>query len=149
MSNPEYLNTLIGEGTLVKGDIETLGQVRIDGDLVGSLKSNTLIIVSQSGRVKGNIQTRDIVIGGVIKGDILATGKVELLSTGILLGKVVAPMLSVEPGAMIDGLCRITPKILESGLMGLFDQSDYYSVRDKLTRPDPRQGTSEAWTQLS
>ncbi len=145
MNQPDYLNTLIGEGTTVKGDLETQGQVRIDGDLIGSLKTNTQVIVSGSGRVKGNIQGRDIVIGGVIKGDIVATGRVELLSSGMLLGRIVAPSLTVEFGAVIDGLCRITPKIRDGGVVGFYDQGDYYSVQDKIAQPASRTETSEIW----
>jgi cytoskeletal protein CcmA (bactofilin family) len=52
-----------------------------------------------------------VVIGGVVKGDILATGKVVILSTGMVIGNVTAPRLYVEEGVVLHGSCTITEQV--------------------------------------
>jgi cytoskeletal protein CcmA (bactofilin family) len=145
MALGEFLNTLIGEGTIIKGDLETTGQVRIDGDLIGSLKTESQVIISPTGRVKGNISARELIVGGLFKGDILTSDKVVILSSGLVLGKIISPLLVIEQGALLDGVCHITPRVKELGAEVFYQPTDYYTVEGKIKQRQNNQESS-LWT---
>lgn len=149
MGQPEFLKTLIGEDSLVRGDLEANGRVRIDGDLLGSVKTDSQVIISHTGRVKGNVQAREVIVGGVIKGDVIATQRVTLLATGLLLGKVISPSLSVEQGALLEGLCHVTPRVQEVGAEYFYTRNDSYSIVDKFHPPSGDRAAESVWTPSS
>ncbi|MBU1369701.1 MAG: polymer-forming cytoskeletal protein, partial [Bacteroidetes bacterium] len=61
---------LIGNGTLIKGDIESAGDIRIDGTVIGILRSNGKIVVGQSGLVEGEMECQQADISGTVKANL-------------------------------------------------------------------------------
>jgi len=110
-----FINTLIGQGTSVKGELVVHGFFRVDGDLLGSVVTEGRILVSPSGRVKGTLTGRDIVVGGVVKGDLYASERITLLGTALVVGNVYAPRVQMDRGVLIEGYCCSTPRIREEG----------------------------------
>ena len=110
-----FINTLVGQGSSFKGDVVVHGFFRVDGDFTGSITTEGRILVSPSGRVKGSLTGRDIVIGGVVKGDVYGTERITLLSTALVLGNVYAPRIQMERGVLVEGYCCSTPRIREEG----------------------------------
>lgn len=111
-----FINTLVGQGSSFRGDVSVQGFFRVDGDLVGTIQSDGRILVSPSGRIKGNLTGRDIVVGGVVKGDLYATERITLLSTALVVGNVYAPRIRIERGVYVEGYCCATPRIREEGV---------------------------------
>lgn len=140
----DYINTLIGENTLFKGEITTQSQIRIDGDVQGDIRTTGQVMVSQSGRVKASITAREVVVGGVVKGDIFASERVAILQSGMVLGRIYSPLLSVEDGGLVEGVCSITPRIRESGVESYQFMKDYYSIDTKLRGSSPH--PEERWS---
>ena len=101
------INSLVGEGTSFKGDLVLNGLLRIDGDFSGTIKTPGKVLIGKKGRVESTIIAGSVVIGGVVKGNIVATEKVVILSSGLFIGNVTAPRLIVEEGVIMHGLCRV------------------------------------------
>ena len=120
-----FINTLIGQGSSFKGDIVVHGFFRVDGDLQGTINTEGRIFVSPSGRVKGSLTGRDVVIGGVVKGDLYATERITLLSTALVVGNVYAPRILMETGVLVEGYCCFTPRIREEGVHPLQTQKSF------------------------
>ncbi len=106
-----YINSIIGEGTRLKGEFELNGLLRIDGDFVGVVKTTGKVLVGSNGRAECTIYGGTVVIGGAVKGNIFATEKVIILSTGIMIGNIKAPRLIMEEGVLFNGTCRIEPVV--------------------------------------
>lgn len=120
-----FINTLIGEGSLVRGDLVVQGFFRLDGDFMGSVRTGGRVLVAVSGRAKGEIHARSVVIAGVFRGDIYASEKVVLLSTAMVLGNIYTSRLEIDLGAFLDGYACVTSKIREEGPLSVHVQSTY------------------------
>lgn len=102
------VNSIVGPGTLFRGTVETDGLVRIDGDFIGSIYSTGRILVASTGRAKCTIHADNVVIGGVVNGDIFARERVVVFSSGIVIGNIHAPAISVAEDVILHGHCVIT-----------------------------------------
>lgn len=102
-----YVNSIIGEGTTLRGDFDLNGLLRIDGKFFGKVKTNGKVLVGKNGFAESTIIAGTVVIGGRVKGDIIATEKITLLSTGELNGNIKTPRLIIEEGVIFDGTCEI------------------------------------------
>ncbi len=67
------------------------------------------VIVHKKGLVTAPIRATNLVVKGVVKGDVTVRGRVEISATGSLMGRVCAPSLRVDDGASLDGFCEIRP----------------------------------------
>lgn len=100
------VNTIIGSNTLVKGDIDASGFTRVDGSLRGDLSAQGRIIVGENARMKSNLSGTAITIGGVVYGNILASERVEILATGLVLGDIITRRIQAHEGCLVHG--RVT-----------------------------------------
>ena len=102
-----FINSIIGEGTRFDGDLTLSGLLRIDGDFSGTITTTGKVLVGKNGRARCTIQGDTVVVGGVLKGDIAATEKVIILSTGMVIGNISAPRLVAEDGVVLHGTFNI------------------------------------------
>ena len=107
-NNSDSLNTLIGKGTSLKGDVIVDGSLRIDGELEGSLKANNFLIVGKSGILKADVDVKNAIIGGKIIGNVSVEEKLELESSSSCTGDLKAKVLQISPGAVFDGNCTMS-----------------------------------------
>lgn len=103
-----FINSIVGPGTMFRGHVELNGLLRIDGDFSGSIKTDGRVIIGQRGRADCAIEAGSVVIGGLFRGEILASEKIVLLSSSIVVGRVSAPRLVVESGVRFSGTCQIS-----------------------------------------
>lgn len=113
-----FINSIIGEGAHFNGDISLKGLFRIDGDFSGTIKEADKVLIGRNGRAQCTIHAGTVVVGGVVKGDIVSTEKVVVLSTGMVIGNISTPRLMVEDGVVLNGRC----KIIEFSQKGLNEQ---------------------------
>lgn len=99
------INTLIGAGTKVEGNIAINGFVRIDGDIKGDIETEGNIIVGENARILGNIKANSVTVGGIVFGNINAEKQIKLLSNSIVLGDLTAQKLELEDGIFFQGHC--------------------------------------------
>ncbi len=105
--NGVFINSIIGEGAVFKGDVSLKGLFRIDGDFRGSIKNADKVLVGRNGRAQCSINAGTVVVGGVVKGDIHSNEKVVVLSTGMVIGNIFTPRLMVEDGVVLNGRCKV------------------------------------------
>jgi cytoskeletal protein CcmA (bactofilin family) len=98
----------VGAGTVVSGDAEFKGMLRIDGRFTGRVRSEKgSLIVSAGGVVEANIEVASAKINGTVSGDITATGRVEFGRSARVNGNIQTPALVIEEGAIFEGSCRM------------------------------------------
>ncbi|UCB45757.1 MAG: polymer-forming cytoskeletal protein [Spirochaetota bacterium] len=102
-----FVNSIIGEGTTLKGEFDLNGLLRIDGFFYGKVKTNGKVLVGKNGIAECDIFAGTIVIGGKVKGSLIASERITLLSTGELIGNIITPRLVIEEGVIFDGTCEI------------------------------------------
>lgn len=102
-----YVNSIIGEGTTLRGEFALDGLLRIDGVFFGKVVTNGKVLVGKNGRAECDIVAGTVVIGGKVKGEVIATERITLLSTGELVGTIRTPRLVIEEGVVFDGTCEI------------------------------------------
>ena len=108
ITDDAFINSIIGEGTKFKGEFDLNGLLRIDGDFTGVIRTKGKVLVGQNGRAECTLHAGTVVVGGVVRGEIVSTEKVTILSTGLVLGNITTPRLVVEEGVIFNGSCRIT-----------------------------------------
>jgi cytoskeletal protein CcmA (bactofilin family) len=101
------LNTF-AQDTKIKGNIESKGDIRIDGQLEGTLECKGRVVVGPEAKVKGSIHCNNGEVLGNIEGDIIAVEMLSLKSTAIILGNLIMGKFTVEPGARFNGHCKMT-----------------------------------------
>ena len=101
----QQARNLIGNGPVIKGDIESSGDIRIDGHLIGSLKSCGKVIIGQTGVLEGDIACKQAEISGNVKGTIKTEDLTALKSTSKVEVDLVTKQLLIEVGAQFTGKC--------------------------------------------
>ena len=101
------LNSIIGKGAMLTGDLEVKSSMRVDGHVKGNLKCGDTIIVGKDGKVEGEIVAKNAVIGGTVQGKIEATDRVVLEATAVFTGDLKAGKLVIDEGAVFDGQCSM------------------------------------------
>ena len=99
------INTIIGLGSAVSGDVHANGFIRVDGDIDGNLESTGNIIVGDKARINGSITALSIVIGGIVLGDIYAPNGIKLLSSSAVIGNITTKNLEIEENVIFHGHC--------------------------------------------
>jgi len=99
------IESLIGTGTEMRGELKGTGNIRIDGFFEGRIKSEGSLYVGKNGQVCGDVQVQNIVIGGKVNGNVEARNKLEILSGGQLFGDIRARQLVIAEGVIFEGSC--------------------------------------------
>ena len=99
---------LISQGTEIKGDIISTGDIRIDGALIGTLNTKGKVVVGPTGKITGEIICKSSEISGYIEGKISITEILNLKASSKIMGDIETVKLSIEPGAIFTGKCKMT-----------------------------------------
>ena len=99
--------TVINEGTVVTGSIESNGDIRIDGTLVGDLNCGAKVIVGATGTLNGNVRARCAVIEGQVTGDLCLSDLLVLQDSANIVGDIRTGRLSVGAGCSLVGQCEV------------------------------------------
>src|SRR5687767_4404491 len=100
-------SNVIGKGTVLEGNIETFGNIRIEGKIVGNVKSKSKIALGSSSHIDGNITAQNADIEGEVKGRIEISDLLVLKATAVVHSDIVTGKLVVEPGAVFNGSCKM------------------------------------------
>lgn len=99
---------LIDVGSEFKGELAFKGSFRIEGSFQGTIKSDSLLIIGEKGKVEADVSVGQIVINGEIRGTVQAKERVEIHGRGRVYGTIIAPKLVVEEGAFLEANCQTT-----------------------------------------
>jgi cytoskeletal protein CcmA (bactofilin family) len=110
----EEFPTVIGADARFKGELSFQGSVRIDGSFEGSIQTPGTVFVSQTGKVKAEIQAGTVTLDGSVEGNITSDGRVQLNASCKLTGDLRAAKLQVMEGATWSGRCEVGPGVAKS-----------------------------------
>ena len=102
----ETVNT-IGVGTIITGDVQSKGDIRVDGTLKGSVKTSGKVVLGKEGIIEGDIICNSADISGTIKAKITVSQLLSLKTSAKLNGDIITNKLSIEPGASFSGSCSM------------------------------------------
>ena len=95
--------TVIGKGITVKGELSGDEDVKIEGRVEGKIQLARNLLVGQSGVIEADVEAENINIGGTVTGNLTAQNKVEIVSSGTMIGDIKAPRVIVAEGAHFKG----------------------------------------------
>lgn len=101
------LNTIIGKDSVIEGNIQVEGGLRIDGVVKGKISATETLTVGDEGKIEAEVSAGIAVIGGRVVGNIFAQEKLELQSKAVVEGDITTKNLIVEEGAVFHGNCKM------------------------------------------
>jgi cytoskeletal protein CcmA (bactofilin family) len=112
------IDTLIGQGTEIQGDLVFSGGLHVDGRIKGNVRADqdkdSLLILSEFGYIEGDISVPNMVLNGQIVGDVFGSKRVELASKARINGSVYYNLIEMAIGAEVNGgLVHEEPDSLE------------------------------------
>lgn len=102
------LNTIIGKGSVVEGNVKVQNSMRVDGRIKGQVQASDSIVVGKEGEIEGELRVKNVIIGGRVKGKIFASGKVVLEARSTFQGELKTTKLVIDDGAVFDGTCSMS-----------------------------------------
>jgi len=93
----------LGVGVHYEGALTYEGRVRIDGWFEGEIRSPDLLEIGAAGQVKGRVEVAQALVAGRLVGDLVASERVTLLETAVVVGSITTPWLDVRSGAQWRG----------------------------------------------
>ncbi len=101
-------NSTIGPKSNFEGRFAIKGSLRIDGKFEGEALIVDKVLIGPKGKVKTNIRASNVVVEGILIGNIDATSRVLLLPTSRILGDIKTPELIIQAGTILKGRCTIS-----------------------------------------
>lgn len=106
------IRTLVGEGTVLRGEIRFAEGLRIDGEIHGDViaepDAGSLVVVSEKAKVHGKVKAAHVIINGSVRGPVASSEMLELQPRATVVGDVHYEVLEMHPGATIDGELKPT-----------------------------------------
>lgn len=98
--------TILGHGIVFKGELKGNGNIKIDGHFEGRLESTGDVYIGKDAEIVGDCHVGSIVVGGKVKGNVVAQKRVEILPSGELYGDILAPRVCIADGVAFEGNCK-------------------------------------------
>ena len=121
----------IGKVTTVEGNIETYGNLRVDGRVVGNIVTKSKLVLGQTSQVEGNILAQNAEVLGEIKGKIEVSDLLILKPSSVIRGDILTSKLIVETGATFNGGCKMgnVMKEIKIGENGIQNEPNQQEVK--------------------
>ncbi len=104
------IRTLIGEGTVIRGELHFSDGLRIDGQVIGDVVAigggRNILVISEKARVEGTVHAGHVIVNGSVTGPLTSTELLELQPKAVICGDVKYERLEMHQGAEIDGELR-------------------------------------------
>jgi len=106
-SEHQHIDTLIGAHSSFTGELAFEGAVRIDGKFDGNIRSSKdgTLIISQGAEVSGEVHVPNLILHGLIKGNVHASKNLRIGETGCINGDVEYRVITLAEGAAVNGRC--------------------------------------------
>lgn len=109
------LETIVGPQSTVLGELRVTGTIRVDGSVEGDISADW-VVVGEAGKIKGNVRSRGMVVGGRVDGNIDSEEIVEVRDKGQVCGEIRTARFVMAEGALFDGVSCMARK--EAGAEG-------------------------------
>lgn len=101
------IDTLIGAGTTITGDIAFSGGLRIDGEIDGNVHATgnqaSTLVISEHARISGEVSVAHLVINGAVNGPVISSGFLELQAKARVTGDIQYSSIEMHLGAVVEG----------------------------------------------
>jgi cytoskeletal protein CcmA (bactofilin family) len=114
-SQAETSLSIISAGTTISGDISCGGVLKVEGRIEGSVLEARQVMLAKEGAIQGGVAAHEIVVGGVIDGNVTASDRLELQSSAVVNGDITTKSIVVMEGARINGGVKMTEIALVNG----------------------------------
>ena len=101
------MNTIIDTGDVFTGTLKGIGLIRIDGELEGSIETKEMLVIGKTGKVKADIKAREVIIGGILIGNINSQEKITIETGAKVSGDINTSIIRIEQGAFYEGKCTM------------------------------------------
>ncbi|MBN1797861.1 MAG: polymer-forming cytoskeletal protein [Spirochaetales bacterium] len=103
----ERIRTILGKETEFNGIMKFQDSLKINGRFKGEIVSPGFLYIENGAEVKANINVGSVIIGGVVKGNVTAKNKLEMLETGKVFGNIRTAKLKIADGVVFEGKCEM------------------------------------------
>jgi cytoskeletal protein CcmA (bactofilin family) len=103
--------TVVGPSVKIQGDLNSEGNIRIDGQVTGKVKTSQSVYVGQDAHIAADVVAGNAIIGGEIQGNLKISGHLILQGTARIGGDIVCSVLRVEDGAQFTGKCNMGTEV--------------------------------------
>lgn len=105
------VEAFLGKNSSFEGKMGFEGMARLDGRFEGEIFSGDMLIIGETATVNAEINVTTLVIDGKVSGNVSASGKIEIHSTGKLYGNITTPTIVIEEGGLFDGTCKMGKEV--------------------------------------
>ncbi len=106
-SNGQVIGTTLGKETLFAGTMRFTDSLKINGTLKGEIISEGILYIEEGAVIDADIQVGSAVIAGVVNGNIIATDKLEIMTSGKVYGNIRTARLRIADGVVFKGKCEM------------------------------------------
>lgn len=100
---------IFGKGLMIRGEVAGEGDVQVEGELEGKITLTGTVVIAEGARVQADVSAVEIIVAGFVRGNLSASGRVELSPTGHLVGDISTKALIVREGAAVNGSINVEP----------------------------------------
>ena len=105
--------SIIGENSFFQGKFYIQDELQIDGRFEGTALFTDTLVIGKKGKVKSDINANNVMIEGIVIGNIAAKNSIMLLPSARVLGNIKTPELIIQNGVVLEGKCTISSDDLE------------------------------------
>lgn len=106
-------SNIIGKGTILRGSVETFGNIRVEGKVIGNITTKSKVAFGHSSHVEGNVLAQNAEIAGLVDGTVEVTELLVLKPSAVINGDIVTHKLVIESGASFNGKCQMGVTVKE------------------------------------
>lgn len=107
---------ILGKGLVFRGELTGEGDLQVQGHLEGKINVSGTVVILEGASIHADVSATEIVVGGVVRGNLSASGRVEVSSTGHLVGDVRSKVLVVREGAALNGKINVEAPLSPAGV---------------------------------
>lgn len=141
------ISTFVGADTKIEGTLITHSSVRIDGTVVGGVVAEGTIVLSQSGQIDGNVIADNIVVAGVVDGNLTIKDKTNIEPTGEVYGDINTARILIDEQSVFQGKCNMNVDRTKSRKLKLklreIPESDLKAEEPKEEKPKQEKAKPE------
>ena len=100
--------SIVAHGTTITGDIDCAGVLKVEGRIDGQVLRARQVMIAKDGQVHGDVRGQEVMVGGLIEGNVVAGDRLELQTTAIVNGDITTKSVIVMEGARINGVVKMS-----------------------------------------
>ena len=99
--------TVVGPSVKIQGDLNSEGNIRIEGQVTGKVKTTQSVFINQGAKITADVLAGNAIVGGEVQGNMKISGQLILQGTAKIAGDITCAVLRVEDGALFSGKCSM------------------------------------------